>query len=245
MFDIALIIPARYNSTRLPGKPLIELNGKTMLMRVYQNAMQVQGVNQVFVATDDENIKSYCHTNNISCLMTSLNHETLLSRIAECSDLVAADYYLVVNGDEPLLDSKDIEALIENLPQVSTTPMLRNLVTRIKSVAQLNDPSNLKVAMNQHGEGIYISRSVIPFTKNGSGHLYYKHLGGYLLNQAALSFFIHQERGLLESIEDIDLLRFIENKQSIQFILVDSDAISVDTQDDVKIVSEVLAHAER
>jgi len=240
-YEVVLVIPARFNSTRLPGKPLIDINGKPLLQRVYDNAKLVQDVDRIIVATEDQRIVNYCNENGIQSIMTSLNHNTMISRVAEVSKYIKADYFLILNGDEPLLEPENINKILCGLNKSKSSKFLvRNLISPIDIKNHLDDGTDLMVAVNNRNQIIYISRAYIPKFNGNNAKSYYKHLGCYLLTRTSLEFFINVDKGFLESSEDIDLLRYIENYKRVEAVVVNSKSTSVDLNDDVKIISEIL-----
>jgi 3-deoxy-manno-octulosonate cytidylyltransferase (CMP-KDO synthetase) len=234
------IIPARYKSSRFEGKPLADIHGKPMIWWVYQNLIQVNGINEVYVATDDKRISTVCEEYGINYLMTSNKHITPTDRIHEVSEKIYADLYVSVNGDEPLITAKTIEKIIPYNFVENESLFISNLVSEIKNPVELADPSNLKVALNKNNKGIYISRGIVPYPKGSLEFTYKKHLGVYAFNKKALNFYNSTERGFIEEIEDIDLLRFIENGILINFQIVESKSLSVDTRSDLETVISIL-----
>lgn len=203
------IIPARYKSTRYEGKPLADICGKPMVWWTYQQAKKVIGLDEVYVATDSEIIEKVCKEHGVNVIMTSDQNKTPTDRIYEVSTKFDADFYISINGDEPLIDPKTIEAVIPN--EKKRNEYVANIITTIKDPVEVIDFTNLKVVTNDIGRGIYISRSPIPYPKGSMYCEYKKHVGVYAFNKKALEFYHNTKRGTLETIEDIDLLRFIEN----------------------------------
>lgn len=234
------IIPARYKSTRFEGKPLADIHGKPMIWWVYQNLKNVRGIDEIYVATDDLRISSVCEIYGLNYVMTSDKNVTPTNRIFEVSEKIPADLYVSVNGDEPMITSATIEQILQPINIEADSIFISNLVTEIKNPVELIDPSNLKVVLNKNNEGIYISRGIVPYPKGSQNFIYKKHLGVYAFNKKALNFYQSTERGLLEEIEDIDLLRYIENRKLIKFQTVESNSLSIDTKSDLDAVIELL-----
>lgn len=232
------IIPARYKSTRFEGKPLANICGKPMIWYVYKQAKKVRKFDDVVVATDDDRIKEVCEKLHINVIMTSDKHKTPTDRIQEVSNKIEADYYISINGDEPLIDPETIKAVI---PKETTDELyVANIITTIKDPVEAIDFTNLKVVINDEGRGIYISRSPVPYPKGSMNCTYKKHVGVYAFNKKALDFYVNTKRGSIESIEDIDLLRYIENNQIINFIDVKCNTLSVDTPKDLDRIIEIV-----
>lgn len=232
------IIPARYKSTRYEGKPLADICGKPMVWWTYQQAKKVIGLDEVYVATDSEIIEKVCKEHGVNVIMTSDQNKTPTDRIYEVSTKFDADFYISINGDEQLIDPKTIEAVIPN--EKKRNEYVANIITTIKDPVEVIDFTNLKVVTNDIGRGIYISRSPIPYPKGSMYCEYKKHVGVYAFNKKALEFYHNTKRGTLETIEDIDLLRFIENQIDIDFIDVDCKTLSVDTPKDLKRVIDII-----
>ena len=235
---VIAVIPARYKSSRFEGKPLAEICGKPMIWWVYNVVNKIKSINQVYVATDDTRIYDVCKNYKINVIMTDNNIETPTERIYQVSKKIPADYYLMINGDEPLIEKNAIESVIPT--KIYKDIYVANIMTEIKSSAEVIDYTNLKIITNNKGECIYISRSPIPYPKGTLNYTYKKHVGIYAYNKKALDFYHNTERGINEKVEDIDLLRFIENKKIVKMIEVDCDSLSVDTPKDLKRVEEIL-----
>lgn len=236
IFELIIVIPARYNSTRLPGKPLIDIDGIPMLLRVYQTAQRIKVADRIIVATEDQRINAFCKRNGIDCLMTSDEHDTMLSRIYEVYEKIKSKYYLVINGDEPLLESRNINEILSGLENEDWKSLIvRNLVSEVTldNDETINNIADLKIALNNSNRFVYISRGIIPFSKSGLIKSYYKHLGCYLLTQSSLDFYNRTSRGPIEILEDIDLLRYLENFIEIKATIVSSESISIDVPEDV------------
>lgn len=232
------IIPARYKSTRFEGKPLADICGKPMIWWVYQQVKKVKKFDDVFVATDSDIIMKACNELDMKCIMTNEDNKTPTDRIYEVSEKVESDYYISVNGDEPLISPTVIEKVIPS--EVHNELYIANLMTTVKDPVEAIDPTNLKIVTNDKNEGIYISRNPVPFPKGTMEYVYKKHVGVYAFNKKALDFYHNTKRGKLESIEDIDLLRYIENRKAINFIDVECDTLSVDTYKDLERVRSVM-----
>lgn len=233
------IIPARYDSSRLPGKPLADICGRPMIWWVYQQAKKVQRLEKIYVAADDDRVRDTCQAWDIPVIMTSKDNPTHLNRIYEVAQTVDADLYTVICGDEPLIKSEVIGAVIpDSMPDQKY--IARALMREIKEPTEAIDPGNIKIAANDRGDCIYLSRSPIPFPYKTVLYKFWKIVGIECYNKAALDFFVHTPAGDLERIEDIAILRFMENKIGMHFRRVVSDALSVDTQRDLEKVRLLL-----
>lgn len=232
------VIPARYQSSRFPGKPLADIFGKPMIQCVYEQACKVDEIEKVYVATDDERIKSVCKERNIPVIMTSDSHPTHVHRIHEVSEKIESNFYLVICGDEPLIDPDVIKAA---LPKDNNTEFyVGGLCRYFTDPAEVIDPANIKVVTNNEDECILLSRSPIPFPYKTVLFKYKKVVGVECYNKKALDFFVSKEKGFLESIEDVTLQRFLENKIHIKYKLVESESLSVDTPRDLEKVKNII-----
>ncbi len=225
------VIPARYGSSRFPGKPLADICGRPMLWWVYQQAGNVEEFDDVYVATDDERIAELCKQYNMNYVMTG-EHSTHIARVHELSTKVDADYYVNVNGDEPLIEPETIRAIIPDEP--SETPKVFGLMKILTDPVELIDPTNIKVAANKEGIALYISRAPIPHPYKTILFEYKKAIGVECWNKPALDLFVNSEPGQLEIIEDLVALRFFENGCPMHYTLVESNSLSVDTPKDLE-----------
>ncbi|MBE5899670.1 MAG: 3-deoxy-manno-octulosonate cytidylyltransferase [Lachnospiraceae bacterium] len=229
---IIAIIPARYNSTRLPGKPLVDICGKPMIYRVYDQVKKMNIFDDVICAIDSIEIEHVCKNNNIKYVFTSKEHPNHISRVHEVSSRIDADWYVCINGDEPLISKECVEPVISN--EIFNKPILFCAMRKMIEPSEVIDFSNIKVATNNEGRCIYMSRTPVPYPRGTLLFKYYKYVGVECFNKKALDFFVSKKMGKLEKIEDIDHLRFIENSMEIFFKEVQSESISVDTQKDLE-----------
>lgn len=229
---IVAIIPARYSSTRFPGKPLADICGKPMIWWVYSRVSQVKQFSDVFVAIDDERIRRVCEEMGIKYVLTSDSHPEHISRIHEVSDKVQADLYVCVNGDEPLISPHCIEqALPTEQPEGF---YFGGAMRKMTDAAETIDPSRIKVVVSDTGRCLYITRTPAPYPKGSLIFAYNKYVGIECFTKEALDFFVNTPQANLERIEDIDHLRFLEHGKELHFTYVDSESISVDTRKDLE-----------
>ena len=229
---ITCVIPARYNSSRLPGKPLADICGKPMLWWAYQNALKICDFDSVICAIDDERVETICKNYEMSYLMTSPNHPNHISRVWEVSEKITSDYYVCINGDEPALEPNNV---ISMLPKtISQDPFVLCAMRKLTNPAETIDSSKIKVVLDAEGRGIYMSRSPVPYPGGTLLFDHNKYVGIEVFNKKALDLFNYSKPGKIELVEDIDHLRFIENRVPILFREVSSDAISVDTPKDLE-----------
>lgn len=233
------VIPARYQSTRLPGKPLADILGKPMIWWVYQEAKKCPKLAEVVVACDDERIAAACREYGMNYLMTSPDHDTPTGRIWEVSTKLDADLYLQVMGDEPLINAAAFDLILpDTLPD---DPYYVSVLTNVMGhPADVVDFSNQKVVTNARREILMISRSPIPYPKGTLDFEYEKVTGIQLYSEQALAFYHETPKSLLEKAEENDMMRFIENGHTVHAIVSPYKTVSVDTAKDLALVCEIL-----
>lgn len=231
------VIPSRYGSTRLPGKPLLDICGKPMLWWVYYQAKKVKEFDNVYVATDDKRIEAMCHEYGMNVVMTG-EHPRHIDRIQEVSQTVSADYYVCICGDEPLITPEAIKIIFPEA--IHEEPIMYGLMKPIHDPVELIDPANLKVVVNHKNEGMMISRSPIPYPQKTVLFEYNKAVGVQCFNKAALDFFVNTPMGALEKIEDSAPLRFMENGVKVQYKYVYEESLSVDTLRDLEKIRKMM-----
>lgn len=233
------IIPARYASTRFPGKPLVPICGKEMIRHVYEQAKQIEWFDDVFVATDDDRIAGCCKKHDIPVVMTNQDCPNHIHRIYEVSRSVEADFYVSINGDEPLISPDNIDK-VKPKRVVGDVPYFGSVYRDMDDPAEVVDPSNVKIVLDKKGNCLYQSRTPIPNPKGSVDFRYKKAIGIECFNKPALELFANTGMGTLERIEDIDHLRFLENGASIYYRKISSDSLSVDTPADLEKVEKIL-----
>lgn len=234
------IIPARYQSTRFQGKPLADICGKPMIWWVYRQLLNAKGIDEAYVATDDERIEEVCKQHNIKVVMTSKEHPTHLERLYEASTKIDADFYINVNGDEPLIESSCIEDLIPKSDIDPNSSYAANGMMILKDPIDAFDTSKIKIATDMQSYGLYMARSPIPFPKARSNYQLKKFVGVQCFTKKALEFCYNTKRGYLESIEDIDEFRFLENGHKLLFVMTNATTLSVDTKKDLAKVNDII-----
>lgn len=233
------VIPARYASTRMPGKMLLDLCGHPMIWWVYQNAISVREFDEVYIATDEEKVKTVCESFGAKVIMTTSNCSCLIDRLYEVSKIVDADYYVSVNGDEPILEPEVMPKVIPSFVE-TRKPIVRGLARVFTDPAEVIDPGNMKLVIGQNGNCLYRSRSPIPYPQTTTQFTYKKYVGVELFNKTALEFYVNTEQTELEKIEDIGAIRFLEYGIPIHYDIVESHSISVDTPKDLQVVRKAL-----
>ena len=236
---IVAIIPARYNSTRLPGKPLKDIEGQTMLFRVWSIVSKTLNYKNIYVATDDLRIADHCKKKKINYIMTSNNCLTGTDRIAEASKKIKADIYINIQGDEPLLKKKDIIKVI-NIAKKNPKTVL-NCMTKIINKDDFINKNVPKVIFDKYKNLVYMSRASIPSNKYGKFMLAYKQICIYSFPKKSLRLFGNKtKKSFFEKIEDIEILRFLENDFRVQMIELKSSSISVDNLSDLIKVRKII-----
>lgn len=232
------LIPARYQSTRLPGKPLAVLGGLPMVVRVYRRVQSV--FEGLYVVTDSEAIAQACQEHGCACLISQREHASGTSRCAEALELLKGKddckWEVVVNvqGDEPFIDPAPLQHLVEAFagPQVA----IATLVRPFKSGEDVSNPNRPKVAISASGEALYFSRSVIPYYRNivaESTPTYWAHIGVYAYRPEVLRRIAQLAPAPLEMAESLEQLRWLEAGYKIQTVAVEQEGLSVDTPEDL------------
>ncbi|MCD7828061.1 MAG: 3-deoxy-manno-octulosonate cytidylyltransferase [Clostridiales bacterium] len=225
------MIPARKESTRFNNKPLALICGKPMVYWVWKHSKEVAVFDEVYVATDSEDIKSTAEDFGAKVILTSSDCETATERLYEVYKKINADLYVMINGDEPLVTADDIAKCIpEKIPEDGF--YVSNLMTDFSNPVEVVDPTNLKIVTNRDGVCLFISRSPIPFPKGEMNYTYQKFVGVGAFTPAALEFYHNTPRGPVEKIEENDSFRFIENKKDCYYINAHCKSLSVDTPKD-------------
>jgi 3-deoxy-manno-octulosonate cytidylyltransferase (CMP-KDO synthetase) len=232
------VIPARYGSTRFPGKPLALINGKPMIQHVYERASKSKLLDSVIVATDHEEIQKVVDGFGGRAIITSKDHETGSDRIAEVTSKIEGDFFVNIQGDEPLISHELIDALIETAQHTPDTVITAK--TAIKNVEDAANPNVVKVVTDINQYALYFSRSTIPFNRAKKDITLFKHLGIYGYPKSILNEFVKLPQSALEEVEMLEQLRLLENGYRIKVIETSYDAVGVDTPEDIKKVEEIL-----
>ena len=237
--QITIIIPARYGSSRYRGKPLVKILNREMVLRVADICAKVLGRKNLYIATDSKKIKKVVEKSNYNIIMTSSNCLTGTDRVAEASTKINSKIFINVQGDEPTINPKDIKKIIK-----AKIKFPNHVICGYDKVHRYEDPSskNLpKVVMNGKNELVYISRALIPGEKNPLNRDFLKQVCIYAFNKKELKeFYSLKKKSKLESIEDIEILRFFELDKKIKMIKLNSNSIAVDEINDVAKVEKLL-----
>ena len=235
---VLCVIPARYASTRLPGKPLKDIAGKPMVCRVYDRASQAKLVSRTLVATDDERILQAVREHGGEAMMTRADHPTGTDRLAEvAASFPDVDLIINVQGDEPLIEP----SLIDELASVfETDPDLRmaTVKTEIKDEEEQHNPNNVKVVTDQNGYALYFSRSLLPYPRH-EGCPVYKHIGIYAYQRDFLLAYAKMPSTPLEEAESLEQLRALENGYRIKVVETRAKFVGVDTAEDLAKVNAI------
>jgi len=242
---VVIVIPARYASTRLPGKPLVSLAGKSMIQRVYERARLAKLAQRVIVATDDERIVAAVVAFGGEARMTRPDHRTGTERVAEVAAHVEGDVFVNVQGDEPLLDPAAVDTAISALLEEPAAP-IATVATLIKNAPDIMDPNVVKTVLDFDDNALYFSRAPIPWVRDTAAKMrvrHLKHLGLYVFQREVLLEYPTLPQGELERIEQLEQLRWMENGWKIRVAEVEHDAVSVDVPADVERVEKLLREA--
>src|SRR5579864_2487166 len=231
------IIPARLASTRLPRKMLRKIAGKPLIGVVYEAVRSSPLLEKVLIATDSEEIMGVCRQHGWEAQMTSAAHRSGTERVHEISGREAADVYINVQGDEPMVRAEQIATLL----QVMQNPAAQvgTVMTPAKEV-DIPNPNAVKVVTDLNGRALYFSRATIPFDRDGTRPAYFKHLGLYAYRKPALDRFVKLPESSLEKSERLEQLRFLENGIAIFVGETAYDSIGVDTEEDLQRVIEMI-----
>jgi 3-deoxy-manno-octulosonate cytidylyltransferase (CMP-KDO synthetase) len=232
------VIPARFDSTRFPGKPLVEISGKPLVQWVYERACQAQSLQEVWVATDDERIQRTVHSFGGRAVMTAKSHRSGTERVVEVAAATQAEVFINIQGDEPLIAPSTIEAVC-GLFRTDVTLQVATARIPMRLPEEAADPNVVKVVTDHAGRALYFSRSPIPYPRRGPAS-FHKHIGIYGYRRSLLLRLDDLRPSRLEDAECLEQLRFLENGISIAVATVSEDSIGVDTPEDLERVRPLL-----
>ena len=228
----AIIIPARYGSSRLEGKPLLKANNKYIIQWVWEKAIKTKGVDRVIVATDDERIFNACKEFGAEVEMTSVNHKSGSDRIAEVASRHEEIAYIInLQGDEPLIEQANIELVINGVVNDSQAD-ISTLVREIKDKEEVNNPNLVKCIFDVNNYAMYFSRAKIPYEINEGQSKFYGHLGIYGYKRAALFKMTSLPQTSYEMSESLEQLSALQNGMKIKVSVVDNVPVGIDTMED-------------
>lgn len=239
------IIPARYASTRFPGKPLVQINGKSMIQRVYEQTSKAKSLNKVIIATDNERIANHVKSFGAVAIITSSNHPSGTDRCFEAYQLNGEkfDYVLNVQGDEPFLDPEQINSLVEGC---AGDVEIATQMIKCNNYEVLFDKGEVKIILNTKKEALYFSRNVIPFIKGKeekdwhNHYDYYRHVGMYAYRTDILEKITKLKPSALELAESLEQLRWLEHGYKIKCIETQFDSHCIDTPEDIEKVIRLM-----
>ncbi len=239
------IIPARYQSTRFPGKPLADILGRPMIWHVFERARQCTALSSVVLATDDDRIRSAAQKLDIPVVMTRTDHPSGTDRVLEAAEKLElnADAVIVnIQGDEPALEPSMLTELVNPFgkPDIQVTTLARKINAR-----EAENPDLVKVVFAADHRALYFSRSAIPFHRNATTSNYYGHIGIYALRMPTLKKFVTLDQSCLEVTERLEQLRLLENNIPIHIVETEHQSISVDRPEDIETVSRIILEQER
>jgi 3-deoxy-manno-octulosonate cytidylyltransferase (CMP-KDO synthetase) len=233
------VIPARFASSRFPGKVLVPISSKSMLQHVYERVSQARYVTSTIIATDDERVFEVARKFGGQVRMTRADHLSGTDRVAEVASVENADIVVNIQGDEPLIDPAAIDAAIlplEHNPEV----VMGTLKKEIEDPREVTDPNVVKVVTDLAGDAIYFSRCPIPFERDGERGRHFKHIGLYVYRRNFLLDYSNLPVGPLERAERLEQLRALENGYKIRVVETEYESLGVDTPDDLERVSRLM-----
>jgi 3-deoxy-D-manno-octulosonate cytidylyltransferase len=234
------VIPARYNSSRFQGKPLCLINGIPMIKRTYDQVKRSQLLDELVVATDSPKIEDYCIQEGIPVVMTSKDNQTGTDRLTEVAQTKNYDFYINIQGDEPVIDIESISEIVSDYKKYTNTYGVYALYKEIDDPLEVDSDTIIKVVISEANELIYMSRHPVPFNKSSNQATYNKQVCVYGFTKKALSTFSERSKTRNEKFEDIELLRFLDLGYKVKMIETIVDSIAVDVPKDVKKVENFL-----
>ncbi len=242
---ILAVIPARYGSTRFPGKPLVKIGEKTMIRRVYEQVKQAPEISEIIVATDDERIMGAVQSFGGNAILTDPEHQSGTDRCAEVLEKVSSSYDVVINvqGDEPFINPQSISELCRLFQRKEV--LIGTLIKKISSETVLFDPNKPKVVVDKTGKALYFSRHPVPFLHQQpenrwlEAHTYYQHIGIYGFASATLTEVTRLPVSSLEKAESLEQLRWLENGYNIYTHTTSFESIGIDTPEDLERIKQL------
>ena len=239
MIDYLIIIPARYNSKRLPGKPLIDIKGVPMIVRTFNQCRKAVPASKIIVATDDKRIEKVCSNNGINSIITSKKCLTGTDRIAEVSKKIKKKIYINVQGDEPICNPKDIRKIV-NFAKKNPN-LIVNGYTEIKDKKMFNSPNVPKVVFDKNEKLLFMSRSPIPSNKKRRFIKAWRQVCIYSFPYKSLKIYTSvKKKTPLESIEDLESNRFLELGYEVKMLKMSNKSVAVDTKEDLVKVKKLV-----
>ena len=243
---IVAVIPARFDSTRFPGKPLAKIKGRAMIEHVYERVEKADDIDEVIVATDDNRIKEKVKEFNGMVKKTSSEHSSGTDRVAEVAKNIDADLVVNVQGDEPLIEPAMIEQAIRPF-KVEENILMSTLKKKIENINEINNPNVVKVVTDDEGYALYFSRATIPYQQNNNDENidYFKHIGLYVYEREFLLKYSQMDATALEETESLEQLRALENGYDIKVVETAFNTVGVDTPQDLQYVEDIIEMKKR
>ena len=238
------VIPARYKSTRFEGKPLVKINGVPMIKRTYFQAKKSTLLDDLIVATDDMRIYDFCVIEKIPVVMTSEDCLTGTDRVAEVAKQLKYDFYINIQGDEPIIDPIAISQLISEYQKYKNKYIAYNLYKVISDTLEINSNTIIKVVVSELDELMYMSRLPIPYSNGPQKAVYKQQIPVYGFTKDALDIFTSHKKTINEQFEDIELLRFIDLGYKLKMSVTNATSIAVDTPSDIEKVELFLQNVQ-
>lgn len=239
---VLAVIPARYASTRLPGKPLSEILGQPMIQRVFERVRRAELVSKAVVATDDKRIQAAVQAFGGEAIITRADHLNGTERVAEVAVHTEAAVYVNIQGDEPLIDPAAIDSVVAAMLEDESV-QIATPCAQIRQKNEIMDPNVVKVARDFDANGLYFSRAPIPWVRDSAGTVaatHWKHIGLYAYRRDVLLEYPTLPPGELERLEQLEQLRWLENGYRIRTVETSYDAVSVDVPADIRRVEELI-----
>ncbi len=241
---VVAVIPARMASTRLPGKPMLDIGGKPMVWRVYEQASQARGIDEVWVATDDQGVVDAVEGLGGKALMTSAECASGTDRVAEAAEKIPADIYVNIQGDEPMIPPALIELTIAPMLEDPSVDVA-TAATPIGVAEEIFDPSNVKTVLDENGFAMYFSRAPIPYHRDEwrqrtfAGGKCLKHIGIYAYRREFLFKFTRLPHTGLEQVEKLEQLRALGHGYKIKVSVTELNSLGVDTPKDLDVIRSI------
>ncbi len=229
------MIPARYEASRFPGKLLKDLAGQSVIMRTYEQTLNTQLFDAVYVVTDSDIIAHEVLTHNGKVIRNKREHQTGSDRIAEAAHGINADLIINVQGDEPFVNKVILQQIIEEFKNDTTQAIdVVSLVFSIDNIEDINNPNNVKVVLDQNNNALYFSRAPIPYPRENTTAQYYQHIGIYGFRKEALERFSQLPMEMLEQTEKLENLRFLSYGMTVRMLKTKHKSIGIDTPEDLE-----------
>lgn len=238
MKKIPAVIPARMASSRFSGKPLAKINGKCMIEWVYDHSCKARSLSEVYVATDHEDINSFCRGKGIPCIMTSADHKNCSERTSEVCQKIGAEMIVEIQGDEPTLKTEEIDTFVEKSIEEKKFDVAISYTDLATESA--DDPDIVKLVIDDNSRALFFSRSAIPMNFKNKEAYYYKQIGLYLWKAESLERFTLTPVGYLESIEDTHTLRLVENHFDTFMVYTAESTIGIDLPHHIPLAEALL-----